>query len=72
MKMGIFTVRVWYLAQRLSIYQLEDNGATISVRVTFHLPIRDGACREPLPTGVSPQPVFRDALILEFISSFAR
>ncbi|WP_372684032.1 hypothetical protein [Desulfosarcina sp.] len=70
-KMGIVAGSVWCLAQRLKIYQLEDIGRTISVSVSFHLSIRDGASREPLPTGVSPQPVFRDALILEFISSFA-
>ena len=33
--MGIVLVSVWYLAQRLSIQQLEDIGTTISVIVTF-------------------------------------
>lgn len=71
-KMDIVTVSVWYLAQRLNIYQLEDIGTTISVSVSFHLPIRDGVSREPLPTGVSPPPDVRDALILEFISALSR
>jgi len=35
--MGIVTVSVWYLAQRLKVQQLEDVGTTISVSVTFHL-----------------------------------
>ncbi len=71
-KMGIVTVGVSCLAQRLIIYQLEDIDSTISVSVTFHLPIREGASREPLPTGVSLPPDARDALILEFISSLSR
>jgi hypothetical protein len=40
----------------LKIQQLEDVERTISVTVTFHLPIRDGASREPLPTAASPLP----------------
>jgi hypothetical protein len=72
MKMGVATVSVWYLAQRLSIQQLEDIGTTISVGVTFHLSIRDGACHKPLPTGVSPWPDVRDTLILKFISALSR
>jgi hypothetical protein len=70
-EIDVVTVSVWYMAQRLNIHRLEDIVTTISVSVTFHLSIRDGAFREPLPTGVSTQPVFRDALILEFISSLA-
>ena len=42
----------WYLAQRLKIQQLEDVGTTISDGVDFHLSIRDGASREPLPVEV--------------------
>ena len=38
-KMGIVTVSVWYLAQRLRTKQLEDIGTTITVLVTFHLAI---------------------------------
>jgi hypothetical protein len=51
---------------------LEDIGTTISVGVTFHLPVRDGVFREPQPSPVSLPPDFRDALNLEFISSLAR
>jgi hypothetical protein len=71
-KMGIVKVREWYLAQRLNIQQLEDIGMTISVGVSFDLPIRDGASREPPPTCVSPTPDVRDALILEFISALSQ
>jgi hypothetical protein len=71
-KMGIVTVSVWYLAQRLNIQLSEDITTKISVSVSFHLPIRDGACREPLPTGVSPPPDVRDTLFLEFISVLCR
>ncbi|XPS87718.1 uncharacterized protein Dvar_57750 [Desulfosarcina variabilis str. Montpellier] len=46
--------------------ELEDVGTTIPVSVAFHLPKRDGAFREPLPTAVSPPPDVRDALILDF------
>jgi hypothetical protein len=71
-KMGVATVSGWYLAQRLNIQQLEGIGTTISVGVSFHLPIRDVACREPLPVGVSPPPDVRDALILKFNSAMCR
>ena len=50
--MGIITVRAGYLAQRLKVQQLEDVGTTISDGAGFHLPIRDGASREPLPVEV--------------------
>jgi hypothetical protein len=63
--MAILTVSVWHLAQKLKIQQIEDIGGTMSVIVTFHLPIHDGASREP-------PPVVHDALILDFISSWAR
>jgi hypothetical protein len=39
--MGVVAASAWYLAQRLRIKQSEDIGTTISVSVSFHLPMRD-------------------------------